>query len=100
MNYSPFKRQKIMKKFAFTVIAMMVMITVSSSFAHNNSNIVNSLTEPVDTVAPTDTATAPADTAVKSTPTDSSTPIFNDPTIASTPSYACHRHTALPTTHC
>lgn len=89
-----------MKKFAFTVIAMMVMITVSSSFAHNNSNIVNSLTEPVDTVAPTDTATAPADTAVKSTPTDSSTAMFNNSTIDSTAAYACLGDTAVDSTHC
>ena len=48
-----------MKKLVFAAIAALVMVSVSNVFASNKMNGV-SYTAPVDTVAPADTTTTPA----------------------------------------
>lgn len=48
-----------MKKLVFAAVAAMVLVSVSSAFA-GVSTSGNGLAEPTDTVAPKDTASAPA----------------------------------------
>ncbi|WP_317575983.1 hypothetical protein [Segatella copri] len=65
-----------MKKLVFAVIAAVAMVSVSNVFAGNRMvNVAGS--EPVDTVAPADTAATPAETP---TDTTAATPV--DSTVA------------------